>query len=187
MRVYVYHFDAEKVCKDHPLAFLTGEGPVFPTDYKLVAYVESNESGRAALEDAFGRTNHIDTDWQENDGVLSIGKSNRSTSVGDVIFVQDDDDDAKDVETGHYYLCKTTGWQEIDAPLYPLDVANYTLNEPYYPDKSNMSQGVTEINVSMIGPDAFEFFDQDGEHIPPTFYGALPLLQDILAFLQDTE
>ena len=49
-------------------------------DLELVANVDTND-----LNKAFSLTNHIETDWRENEGVTFVGKFNsRSTSVGDV-------------------------------------------------------------------------------------------------------
>jgi hypothetical protein len=58
-----------------------------PAKLTLVARVDTNE-----LDDAYRLTNHIDSDWQENPGVEAVGdagKGARSTSVGDVLEMND--------------------------------------------------------------------------------------------------
>ncbi len=52
-------------------------------EYHLVAIVSSDHRN-----DGFSLTNHIDSDWRENDGVIALPGEHRSTSVGDII-VQD--------------------------------------------------------------------------------------------------
>ena len=52
----------------------------FPGGFELVASVECAEVGRV-----FELTNHIDSPWWENAGVVEVFKKSRSTSVGDVI------------------------------------------------------------------------------------------------------
>ena len=72
-----------------------GEPPQFPSEYELVANVETTE-----LEDVFRLTNHIE--WEKNSQVEEV-KPSRSTSVGDIVV------DA----TGHAFLCERIGWKEI--------------------------------------------------------------------------
>ena len=74
------------------------DGPAFPAEYKAVAAVEADD-----IEEVFEKTNHIDYDWTENNGVVPIGSKHRSTSVGDVI------QDSK----GRTLLCASSGWKEI--------------------------------------------------------------------------
>ena len=50
----------------------------------LVAEVDTN-----ILDVAYEKTNHISHDWKENQGVVSFANKNRSTSVGDVLFFED--------------------------------------------------------------------------------------------------
>ncbi len=54
-------------------------------EYNLVAVVDS-----ANLDDGFTSTNHIESDWQENDNVTALPGRHRSTSVGDLIVSADD-------------------------------------------------------------------------------------------------
>jgi len=76
-----------------------GKKPEFPSEYELVATVES-----AGIEDVFRITNHIDHDWTKNPEVIELFHNRpRSTSVGDVVVVD---------EKAHY--CDMVGWKEID-------------------------------------------------------------------------
>lgn len=80
--------------------------PNFPTDYKKIAIVETND-----LEDVFRITNHIDEDWRKNPEVLeTIGDKFRSTSVGDVVVD----------EKGEAHYCDVIGWNKLDD--LPLNV-----------------------------------------------------------------
>jgi hypothetical protein len=73
------------------------------SDYELIAEVEAN-----SLDNVFGETNHIDSDWAENKSIVKIHKDKRrSTSVGDII--QD--------ETGTFYRCEPIGWSTLDENL----------------------------------------------------------------------
>lgn len=56
------------------------------TAYALVAEVETTD-----VEMAFQLTNHIDEDWTLNPGVRAFVQSCRSTSVGDMIVMPDDE------------------------------------------------------------------------------------------------
>ncbi len=66
-------------CPENPLA-----GAL--TAYALVAEVETTD-----VESAFDLTNHNDEDWTLNQGVRAFVESCRSTSVGDVIVMPDDE------------------------------------------------------------------------------------------------
>lgn len=67
-------------------------------NYVLVAKVDTKN-----LEEAFSKTNNIDTNWQENKGVESLFDKGRSSSVGDVF---------KD-ENGKYHLVANMGFVEL--------------------------------------------------------------------------
>ena len=54
-------------------------------EYNLVAVVDS-----ADLDAGFTLTNHIESDWQENDDVVALPGQHRSTSVGDLIVSDDE-------------------------------------------------------------------------------------------------
>lgn len=72
---------------------------VFDPDlYEWVADVHTDRMGMV-----FQLTNHIDTEWWENDEV-KIFKQSRSTSIGDVVY---------DVEADIYHLCMPMGWKEL--------------------------------------------------------------------------
>jgi len=53
-------------------------------EYNLVAAVDSTD-----LNDGFHLTNHIESDWQDNDNVTALPGRHRSTSVGDLIVSDD--------------------------------------------------------------------------------------------------
>ena len=56
--------------------------PASESHYRYVATVESDD-----LDKVYELTNHIDSDWQENDRVtVAKNARNRSTSVGDVLI-----------------------------------------------------------------------------------------------------
>ncbi len=70
----------------------------FEKNYLHVADVECER-----LSDTFGLTNHIDTDWALNEGVVAFSRENRSTSVGDVVRSED----------GVFHVCASIGWEEV--------------------------------------------------------------------------
>lgn len=80
-------------------------------------------------------------------------------------------------------------WEEMKLPIKPFIVARYNLDEPYNPDKANMDWEATEIEVAMIGPNSFEFYDQDGYCLNEcvAFRGKLPTDAEILDFLINLE
>ena len=69
----------------------------FPSDYVLVAEVETNSK-----DVAFERTNSIDCAWFDNEGVIVHEKA-RSTSMGDVVVLPN----------GEAHLCEMLGWSLI--------------------------------------------------------------------------
>lgn len=69
-----------KVYHDKVPSFGLGS-PVFPDDYELVAYVETDSKDKA-----YELTNHIMQEWWKNPEVRCM-KETRSTSVGDVMEV----------------------------------------------------------------------------------------------------
>lgn len=69
-----------KVYHDRVPSFGLGN-PIFPSDYELVAYVETDDKNLA-----YELTNHIHQEWWKNEGVRCM-KETRSTSVGDVMEV----------------------------------------------------------------------------------------------------
>lgn len=83
---------------------------VFHTDAEgnseVVAYVSVNKnlSTTKKLEEAFMKTNSISIAWWKNEEVTTTfaGNSCRSTSVGDVVVV----DEKK-------YKCEPVGWKEL--------------------------------------------------------------------------
>lgn len=48
--------------------------------FRLVASVNNDD-----LNQAYQLTNHIDSNWEENEGVIALKTQNRSTSVGDIL------------------------------------------------------------------------------------------------------
>ena len=74
--------------------------PVFPDDYILVAIVDSE-----VLEKVFELTNHIDSQWWDNDGVEVVGDNHhRSTSVGDIVVTNEGT-----------FRCENVGWHELET------------------------------------------------------------------------
>ena len=80
MKVKVFH-------ANHP-TFGMGDAPKFPEEFTHVADVELPNLDDAQ-DVAYRLTNHIDTDWRENEEVTVLTETARSTSVGDVIQVGD--------------------------------------------------------------------------------------------------
>jgi len=73
---------------------------IFPQDFKCVAQVEQKS---ASPGEAFEKTNHIDHFWWENPEVTKVVKGAvRSTSVGDVVVIDD-----------LLYLCCPVGWEVL--------------------------------------------------------------------------
>lgn len=70
-------------------------------EYHAVAVVDTDER-----DVAFMRTNHIESDWRENDTVTALPGEHRSTSVGDII---------EDTETGAMAIVAPMGFTEVAA------------------------------------------------------------------------
>jgi len=80
-------------------------------DLGVVAFLDFELNGRLTdsdiLAEAFTRTNSIDTNWYENDGVDGMtkmfdGDGCRSTTVGDFVLI------------GNVkWKCEPTGWVEV--------------------------------------------------------------------------
>ena len=75
-----------------------------PTTVAFVE-VEKNLTVNAKLEEAFIKTNSIDDGWWNNEGITTMfdGKTCRSTSVGDMILL----------ENGKKFKCEIFGWEEV--------------------------------------------------------------------------
>jgi len=90
--------------------YMNQDVAVFHTDEKgnsdIVAYVSVNKnlSTSKKLEEAFMKTNTINSAWWRNEEITPMfaGNSCRSTSVGDVVVV-----DEKKFE------CEPVGWKEL--------------------------------------------------------------------------
>ena len=90
--------------------YMNQDVAVFHTDEEgnsdIVAYVSVNKnlSTSKKLEEAFMKTNTINSAWWRNEEITPMfaGNSCRSTSVGDVVVV-----DAKKFE------CEPVGWKEL--------------------------------------------------------------------------
>jgi len=86
MKVKVYH-------ASHPDFGFTRPGdqpPSWPNEFILVAQIDSPRNNvTEALDDAYYLINSIDKPWWENKSVTVIVANTRSTSVGDVIVVDD--------------------------------------------------------------------------------------------------
>ena len=75
-----------------------------PTTVAFVE-VEKNLTVDAKLEKAFVKTNSINDGWWNNEGITTMfdGKTCRSTSVGDMILL----------ENGKKFKCEIFGWEEV--------------------------------------------------------------------------
>lgn len=88
------HFiGSEKLCPQ----WKDGYKPIM-ANYKLVAEVDTDEKERAYM-----LTNHIDTEWWNNDGVNKVEES-RSTSVGDLL----------EDENGQLWLVASIGFEKTE-------------------------------------------------------------------------
>jgi len=74
------------------------EGQSFPDDYEMVAEVDSND-----LNHIYELTNHIFRDWTTGGLVKPVRGHLRSTSVGDIVELED----------GTRHLCQGMGWKEL--------------------------------------------------------------------------
>lgn len=74
-------------------------------NYQLVSHVNIpiNDLQRE-LELVFELTNHIDSNWTQNKEVKALRDKVRSTSVGDLVQVND----------GRYFYCDMVGWKEVE-------------------------------------------------------------------------
>lgn len=82
MRYEVYHANTRDTRFEHnPDGWMNRKDG----DYVHVATVDADGLGAV-----YEKTNHIESDWQQNRGVMPIGNRNRSTSVGDVIIDTND-------------------------------------------------------------------------------------------------
>lgn len=92
------HFaDDEEFCKKN-IPHLANYKPI-RDNYKLVAIVET-----FAIGETFRLTNHIDKEWQSNEGVTAFEHQNRSTSVGDLV----------EDENGKLFLVASIGFSEVE-------------------------------------------------------------------------
>jgi|TARA_R110000824_G_scaffold190282_3_gene371767 hypothetical protein len=94
----VYHVKSEKFG-----ARAEGEA-VFPDDFKLVAFVPTED-----LERVHYLTNHIDSAWTDNPSVVPVDPPHRSTSVGDVVVTEDG-----------VFKVDIFGFKELDAEAPPF-------------------------------------------------------------------
>lgn len=74
-------------------------------DYNLVGLTNLTN-----LDEIFKLTNNIDCNWTENKLIESKKKNIRSTSVGDIILLDD-----------KVYLCEMVGWKELNC-FIPLEL-----------------------------------------------------------------
>ena len=82
------------------------------------------------LEEVFERTQHIRSDWAQNEGVRPLTEGRRSTSVGDVVIAPD----------GVAYRCDPVGWSRIPEKLVPL-VQRADLNVGAIPSTDDREAG----------------------------------------------
>lgn len=85
---------------------------------KGLSYCKVAEVEGGNLERAYALTNHIDTNWTENQGVTLFPndifpRGPRSTSIGDLMRVDE----------GDYMLASTFGFEPIELPASQIDKA----------------------------------------------------------------
>ena len=105
MKVKVFH-------ANNP-TFGMGDAPKFPEEFTHVADVELPIISSLpdiyylnnAQDVAYRLTNHIDTDWTENEEVIVFTDNPRSTSVGDVMQIGN-----------RYWEVAMVGFDEFELP-----------------------------------------------------------------------
>ncbi len=75
-----------------------------PDDLEKVASFRTDLPTDNALEDAFRRTQNIDSAWDECPGIEAEPGRHRSTSVGDVVKVD-----------GMAFQCAPVGWKRFEV------------------------------------------------------------------------
>ena len=102
MQVQIYH------AKNPNFGFeAIGPNPVWPDDFVHAATVDcGTDVVREALEHAFQQTNHIDWNWWDNPDVQYHFGSKRSTSVGDMVFID-----------GIGYRCDSDIWAKVTGDV----------------------------------------------------------------------
>ena len=85
-------------------AKVNGAYPVTDLHYNKIAIVQA-----ADLIELFYKTNHVDHNWTENEGVELLPEARelsvRSTSVGDLVL---------NLETMELLICAPIGWEKAD-------------------------------------------------------------------------
>jgi hypothetical protein len=105
--------------------------PVWPMDYSHVANVEvlmvGDQTSECVASRAFELTNHIDTDWTTNPGVVAHGhRGHRSTSVGDVVVLSAAAPALSPISARLY--CAPVGWrrlQRLESTYQYMPVGGY--------------------------------------------------------------
>lgn len=83
-------------------------------DYSLAAIVEVEHreevEQHSLLDIPFTQTNHIESDWRNNEGVTAFGNEPlRSTSVGDIVAFCEKDN----FHRISYWFCDVIGWKKV--------------------------------------------------------------------------
>ena len=86
------------VCHKAPNAY-TDDNWKFVATVRVKSY---NKSYGQMCDEAFRKTNHIDSSWTENEGVHAYDDNPRSTSVGDYMMID-----------GQGWSCESHGWSKI--------------------------------------------------------------------------
>ncbi|MBC8506534.1 MAG: hypothetical protein H8D34_16855 [Chloroflexi bacterium] len=73
----------------------------WPHQYEMVAIVQADN-----LEAVWAKTNHVETTWQENEGVTALVEQARSTCVGDVVL---------SFEDSAWWVVATMGYQPLEV------------------------------------------------------------------------
>lgn len=110
LTIEVYHHDMQKAMdriKEEPHTSFEDWPTLWPDDYHLAARVQAiaSPTDPQALDHTFALTNTIDRPWTLNPGVECLTDKPRSTSVGDVLRLED----------GSLYRCEVIGWKRLPA------------------------------------------------------------------------
>ena len=101
--IHIWHL---KDIKESVQTYLDKPGANFPDAFVKAATIQllHNEKPADALNRAYRMTQNDDYAWTNKKSIVSTGQSGRSTSVGDVIMVND-----------KAWRCMPVGWQEVQT------------------------------------------------------------------------
>ena len=99
--IHIYHLKGINLSGQ---TYVGKDGANFPEAFVKAATIQllHHEKPTDALNRAYRMTQNDDYPWTNKKSIISTGLSGRSTSVGDVIMVDD-----------KVYRCMPVGWEEV--------------------------------------------------------------------------